>query len=71
MPSHTLNTPEEKLSQLWMSSMPLKDKEELSTDSEVELINSYIDMLTFQFFFQILTLKNIKIINLSKPFFLN
>jgi hypothetical protein len=51
--------------------MPLKDKEELSTDSEVELINSYIDMLTFQFFFQILTLKNIKIINLSKPFFLN
>ena len=36
MPSHTLNTPEERPSLPWMSSMPLKDKEELSTDSEVD-----------------------------------
>jgi hypothetical protein len=39
-----------------MSSMLLRDKAELSTDSVVELINSYIDMLTIFTFFNLILL---------------
>ena len=37
MPSPTPNTPRGRLSPLWMSSMPSRDKDVPSTDSEVKL----------------------------------
>jgi hypothetical protein len=52
-PSPTPSTPEERPSPLWMSSMLLRDKAEPSTVSEVEMINSLVDMLNNFYYFSL------------------
>ena len=44
---HTLNTPEGKLSLLWMLSMRSKDKEELSTVSEADFCDFTLIFISF------------------------